>query len=68
MIGRNGKIEWVDCAVHVWDAKTRKELRRWEHTRPVHCLAFFADGQHVIAGDDNGKVRIWDMDEKPDNP
>jgi WD40 repeat protein len=46
----------------VWDAAdgARVATVRDPEGMPVHAVAFHADGRHVVAGADDGTVRVWD--------
>ena len=36
--------------VRIWDIKTKRELRRWDHAETVYAIAFSPDGRFVAAG------------------
>ncbi|HUR53605.1 MAG TPA: WD40 repeat domain-containing protein, partial [Gemmataceae bacterium] len=58
---RVGKVQpGRENAVCVWDTVTG--LLKWradEHTNPVVCVAFSADGRLLASGDERGEVRVW---------
>ena len=53
----------------VWDAKTGKQLLRFEgHTGRVTSLAFSSDGSRLGSSSEDGTARIWDMGLENRNP
>jgi WD40 repeat protein len=57
-----------DCTIRLWDAKTRVEVRRFRGEVPAECLAFFANGRFVLAGNHpKGAMLRWlDVDSGAD--
>ena len=52
--------ESVDPSIHIWDTKTRKEVRELPCDKEgVLCVAFSPDGKRIAAGDDDN-LRFWD--------
>ncbi len=50
-----------DHTVRLWDAATRKELRRYEgHTKIVVTVAISPDGHHILSGANDNTVKLWD--------
>ena len=49
--------------LQLWDAQTGKETtpKPIEHAKNVHEIAFTGDGYRLVAGDDDGNVRLWDI-------
>lgn len=45
----------------VWNVETGKEAVCFANTRRVVSSALSSDGHWVVAGDDNGPVRLWDV-------
>jgi WD40 repeat protein len=58
-----GKVEYEDCAVHVWDVAKMQELSRFNgHTSEVKYVTFLPDGRHVlsVALGVNASVSVWE--------
>ncbi|GAB4535330.1 MAG: hypothetical protein Fur0018_25590 [Anaerolineales bacterium] len=53
--------------VYLYDIVTGQSGRFLPTPAWVWCLAYTADGSHMAAGLDNGKIRLWHMD-TPDTP
>ena len=50
-----------DCTVRVWDAQTRKELRRLPTDKgTVHVVAFSPDNISLAAACEDGQLLLWD--------
>ena len=47
--------------VKLWDVHTRRELATFEHGRWVLAVAFSPDGGFLAAGDESGRINIWDV-------
>jgi WD40 repeat protein len=45
----------------IWNVKNHKEVRRVP-TGAVNCLAFDSSGSVGVTGDNNGAVRLWNME------
>jgi len=50
-----------DRMVHVWDARTGKELKALAHPSTPSSLSFSADGKTLVAGCRGGTVLLWDV-------
>jgi serine/threonine protein kinase len=51
-----------DRLVYLWDADSRKEVKRWSgHTGVVHCVAFAPGGTWAASGGSDGTVRVWSV-------
>lgn len=48
-----------DCAVHLWNMGTFREVTRFQTEVSCSYLAFSADGQTLAAADLNGKLYLW---------
>ena len=51
------------CSVHIWDAKTGKQLHELagrKKVRTVWRLSFSADGKCLAGLGNDGIVRVWD--------
>jgi WD40 repeat protein len=62
--------QWVngsDFALHIWDVRTGRELKRLEgHRGPAFCLAVSPDGKRALSGgggdDKDFALRYWDLE------
>ncbi len=50
-----------DNTVRLWDAATRKEIRKYEgHTRIVMAVAISPDGKQILSGGNDNTANLWD--------
>lgn len=52
----------ADCKIKIWEYETkkiRKELLG--HERPVHCLVYNEDLDHLISGSNDYSIRVWNF-------
>ncbi len=50
-----------DNTVRLWDAATRKEIKKYEgHTKLVLAVAVAPDGKHILSGSQDNTAKIWD--------
>jgi WD40 repeat protein len=48
-------------SVHLWDVRSRKEVRSWRcGSEELSCLAFSPDGTVLAAQLDDGTIRLWE--------
>src|SRR5262249_21363907 len=45
----------------LWNTTTRKPMRNLTADAPVLSMAFSHDGKTIVAGDQNGSVKAWDI-------
>ena len=51
-----------DNTVRLWDAATRKEIKKYEgHTKLVLAVAISPDGKHILSGSQDNTAKIWDF-------
>ena len=50
--------------VKLWEVSTQNEITTLQHNDWVWALAFSPDGQFLAAGDGEGTVKIWDVQER----
>ena len=48
----------------LWEVRTQTEIAMFQHAEYVWALAFSPDGQLLAAGDGEGTVKIWDLQER----
>jgi WD40 repeat protein len=59
--GRRYAIGDYDGQVVVYDTRTGKELRRFQHAGPVWALAFSPDGRTLAASSGEAPIFLWDV-------
>src|ERR1700722_5676895 len=48
--------------VRLWDAVTRKEVKKYEgHTKLALAVAVAPDGRHILSGSQDNTAKIWDF-------
>ena len=51
-----------DNTVRLWDAATRKEIKKYDgHTKLVLAVAISPDGKHIVSGSQDNTAKIWDV-------
>ena len=48
----------------LWDVRTQNEIATFQHGEYVWALAFSPDGQLLAAGDGEGTVKIWNLQDQ----
>ena len=51
-----------DCSVRVSDIRVGKVVKSFFHTNYVNSVAIGNNNKDIIAADENGTIKIWDMD------
>ena len=51
-----------DCSVRVSDMRVGKVVKSFFHTNYVNSIAIGNGNKDIIAADENGTIKIWDMD------
>jgi G protein beta subunit-like protein len=51
-----------DCSVRVSDMRVGKVVKSFFHTNYVNSIAIGNSNKDIIAADENGTIKIWDMD------
>src|SRR6266478_3801137 len=50
-----------DNTVRLWDAATRKEIKKYEgHSKLVLAVAVAPDSKHILSGSQDNTAKIWD--------
>ena len=50
--------------VKLWNVSTLTEIATFQHDEYVWALAFSPDGQQIAAGDGEGTIKIWNLQER----
>ena len=50
-----------DSTIRLWDATTRKEIKKYEgHSKLALAVAIAPDGKHILSGGQDNPAKIWD--------
>jgi len=50
-----------DKMIRIWDLRAPRWQRQYECQAPVNCVALHPNQTELISGDQNGNVRVWDL-------
>jgi len=53
-----------DCSVRVNDIRVGKAVKSFYHTNYVNSVAIGNNNKDIIAADENGTIKIWDLDKR----
>ena len=54
---------FLDSSIALWDALTGRPLGRLKGQKSwTSCLAFLADGKHLVSGSGDQTLRLWDLE------
>jgi len=59
--GFNEVSHTPDTKISIWDAATGHELRAFSGDESITALAFSPDGHTLAAGDDQGRIALWEV-------
>ncbi len=60
---KGGEYVYKDSTVRLYEVDGLKELGRWKNDRVLtNSVAFTADGRSILAGGNDGLLRLWDAD------
>jgi WD40 repeat protein len=48
--------------MRLWEVASGREVRRFDHDREVHAVAFSADGKRALSGCWDLMLRLWDVE------
>ena len=57
----SGTLASATRGIILWNTTTGALIARLGQPRWVHALAYTADGKTLVAGDEDGKLRLWDI-------
>ena len=49
-------------AIYIWDARTGESLPILYHRSSIHFLEWLPDGKQLISADEDGMLRLWDVE------
>ena len=50
-----------DGSIHVWDATSRRETRRFSGTSPVTAILYSHSADQLVSATKDGWIRVWDI-------
>lgn len=49
-------------SIHLWDAETGNEIRKFDGPRLLRSVVFSPDGKVLASGDEQAVIRFWDLE------